>query len=256
MSNFIDMTGWKMWEHGVPDSRLTVIQRVENPHHKGTYWLCKCSCKEQKEVIVNGNYLRKGRIKSCGCLRSEMTVEFNHTTKKKSNIYELYSDYGIGYCSNTGNMFYFDIADYPTICNYCWNEHIKSNGHHMLETYDSQLKKVINMAELLGCKGYDHKDRNPLNNRRNNLRKATQAENVKNKSRQKNNTSNIIGVGWVKKIHKWRARITVNDKPIYLGVFETKDGAIIARLKAEKQYFGEFAPQQHLYEQYGIINES
>lgn len=22
-----DMTGWKMWEHGVPDSRLTVIKK-------------------------------------------------------------------------------------------------------------------------------------------------------------------------------------------------------------------------------------
>ena len=25
-----DMTGWKMWEHGVPDSRLTVIKQVED----------------------------------------------------------------------------------------------------------------------------------------------------------------------------------------------------------------------------------
>ena len=27
MSKPIDMTGWKMWEHGVPDSRYTVIRR-------------------------------------------------------------------------------------------------------------------------------------------------------------------------------------------------------------------------------------
>lgn len=26
----IDMTGWKMWEHGVPDSRLTVLCRIDD----------------------------------------------------------------------------------------------------------------------------------------------------------------------------------------------------------------------------------
>ena len=26
----IDMTGWKMWEHGVPESRLTVIKQVND----------------------------------------------------------------------------------------------------------------------------------------------------------------------------------------------------------------------------------
>ena len=30
------------------------------------------------------------------------------------------------------------------------------------------------------------------------------------------------------------------------------EDAIYNRLKAEKQYFGEFAPQRHLFSQYGI----
>ena len=34
--------------------------------------------------------------------------------------------------------------------------------------------------------------------------------------------------------------------------FNTKEEAIIARLKAEKYYLGEFAPQKHLFEEYGI----
>ena len=29
MPKLIDMTGWKMWEHGVPESRLEVIKRYE-----------------------------------------------------------------------------------------------------------------------------------------------------------------------------------------------------------------------------------
>ena len=30
MGKFIDMTGWVMKEHGIPDSRLTVIRRAAN----------------------------------------------------------------------------------------------------------------------------------------------------------------------------------------------------------------------------------
>jgi hypothetical protein len=30
MGKFIDMTGWKMSEHGIPDSRITVIDKAPN----------------------------------------------------------------------------------------------------------------------------------------------------------------------------------------------------------------------------------
>ena len=49
----------------------------------------------------------------------------------------------------------------------------------------------------------------------------------------------------------------MNNKTKYLGSFKNKEGAIKARLEAEAKYFGEFAPQRHLFEQYGInINGS
>ena len=54
MPKKIDMTGWIMKEHDVPDSLLTVIKEVE-PHitsggNKQTQYLCKCNC--GKEVIL------------------------------------------------------------------------------------------------------------------------------------------------------------------------------------------------------------
>ena len=53
------------------------------------------------------------------------------------------------------------------------------------------------------------------------------------------------------------ARIVLNKKDIYLGRYSNKEDAIKARLEAEIKYFGEFAPQRHLFEQYGInINGS
>ena len=68
MPGLIDMTGWDMSKHGVPDSRLIVIKRAPN---KGAQvqWLCKCIC--GNEIVVDGRRLRTGNTKSCGCLKQE-----------------------------------------------------------------------------------------------------------------------------------------------------------------------------------------
>ena len=66
-----------------------------------------------------------------------------------------------------------------------------------------------------------------------------------------------IGVVYDRNREKWMARIVLNKKDIYLGRYSNKEDAIKARLEAEIKYFGEFAPQRHLFEQYGInINGS
>lgn len=236
--------------------RLTVIKQAEDymaPSGKHfARWLCQCSCSERNMTIAKSLDLKLGKVQSCGCLRKELLVTFNTQTKKKYNQYDYSHEYGVGYCSNTGNEFYFDWDDFDIIKEYCWNEHVKSNGYHILEAPSKETNKNVSMAQLLGRKGHDHKNRNPLDNRKENLRPATQQENTFNKSKQKNNRSGFIGVGYVKKKNMWRARITYNNKPIFLGLFVDKTDAIIARLNAEKEYFGEFAPQKHLFEQYGI----
>lgn len=61
----IDMTGWDMSEHGVPNSRLTVIKYLGNQ-----YWECKCICNNVIKVL--GRHLRNGDICSCGCLHKEI----------------------------------------------------------------------------------------------------------------------------------------------------------------------------------------
>lgn len=246
-----DLTGRRFGRLSVICQAEDYIQPSNGKHH--AQWLCECSCEEHNKVIVKGAYLKNGKTQSCGCIRKESTIEFNRNTKKKYNKYDLSGGYGIGWTSNTNKEFYFDLDDYNKIKDYCWNEHIKTNGYHMLDTYDKNSDKTINMANLLGFKGYDHKNRNPLDNRKENLRPATQHENVMNKGIQRNNISGITGVGWVKRLQKWRARIAYDEKEIYLGVFENKEDAIRARLIAEKKYFGEFAPQKHLFEEYSIL---
>lgn len=251
-----DMTGWKMWEHGVPDSRLIVIAQTEDQISKnGTrraQYLCKCNCGNDNIFPVRASHVRYGTIKSCGCLILEETRKKN----KKYNNYKLnmqdeYGKYGIGYCSNTGNEFYFDMEDYDKIKDYCWSEQ-KKKEYHVLHAYDANNKNVISMSNLLGFKWYDHIDRNPLNNRKCNFRLATRLENSWNMSLKKNNTSGVSGVTYSNRERKWKSRIQVNYNPICLGTFNNKDDAIKARLEAEIKYYGEFAPQKYLFEEYGV----
>ena len=98
----------------------------------------------------------------------------------------------------------------------------------------------------------DHIDGNPLNNRRKNLRVCTNMQNNRNKKITNKNTSDIIGVCWTPNRNKWRAHIVVNYKQKHLGYYTNIEDAIVARLTAEREYFGEFAPQQHLFTQYEI----
>lgn len=167
--------------------------------------------------------------------------------------YNIDGEYGIGYTSNTHKEFYFDLEDFELINRYRWYEYINpKTGYHSLRARERGSRKTVLMTALLGCKFYDHIDRNPLNCRRDNLRPATQQENTCNRTKMKNNTSGVTGVTWNKKDGVWVATIGVDYERIHLGTFNDKTKAIIARLTAEKQYFGNFAPQKHLYEIYNI----
>ena len=57
---------------------------------------------------------------------------------------------------------------------------------------------------------------------------------------------------WNKQNKKWTASIRINNKQKYLGSFIDKTEAIKTRLNAELKYYGEFAPQRHLFQEYEI----
>lgn len=87
----------------------------------------------------------------------------------------------------------------------------------------------------------DHRDRDRANNRWGNLRSASRSENLANAGLRSDNISGCKGVSWHSQTQKWRSRINVGRRAIYLGLFETKEAASKAYATAAERYFGEFA---------------
>lgn len=172
------------------------------------------------------------------------------------NIEDInYQPYGICRTYNTKQYYYFSMSDYEKIKEYCWSEHINKNtGYHSLRAKVN--KKVISMYKLLGLYNPDHINRNPLDNRRENFNvHTTNREQCLNQGLRKDNKYGCKGIEWRKQRNKWQARISVNGKQKYLGLFDNKEDAIISRLKAEIEYYKDkqYLWQKELMKKYDLI---
>ena len=177
-----------------------------------------------------------------------------YNIKFRPNKYDLISkEYGIGYCLN-GFEFYFDKEDYDIIKNIKWtskNKYIVTSGNSSIKLHNF-IMNVTPTRQIM----VDHINRIKYDNRKNNLRIVNNAQNtINNGTYQKTlDKSGVKGVTWDKSKNQWQATITLDKKLIKLGHFKKEDleSAIICRLKAEKEYFGEYSSQQELFIKYNI----
>jgi len=116
----------------------------------------------------------------------------------------------------------------------------KRNGYEMVginhKTYLTH--RIIFMIHHGFLPKYiDHIDGNSLNNKIENLREATLSQNQYNSKIPKNNTSGVKGVNWDKDHSKWRARVIVNKKTMFVGLFkEIEEAAKAIKAFREKQH--------------------
>lgn len=221
-----DLTGKKY-------GRLTAIEIDKKKNKGNTYYICRCECGNIISVI--GSHLKNGHTSSCGCKK----IEGIKRRFKKYNVYDLSSEYGVGYTTNTNTPFYFDKEDYEKIKEYAWRD----NGYgYIISSCREKDKKIMMHRLIMPCEEsyvIDHINHNPADNRKINLRICTQQENSFNKAIPKNNTSGCVGVILISS-NKWNARIRKDGKCIYLGNYSTFEEAVAARKKAEVELFGEY----------------
>ena len=87
----------------------------------------------------------------------------------------------------------------------------------------------------------DHRNGDPSDNRIENLREATVAQNMANRRTPITNRSGYKGVSWHAGAGRWQAHIRHEGKSIYLGLHDTPQAAHSAYAAAALRLKGEFA---------------
>lgn len=87
----------------------------------------------------------------------------------------------------------------------------------------------------------DHRNNDRSDNRWDNFRLADTQENAVNQSRRIDSPFYMKGVSFLKSEGRFRARISINKKSVFLGYFNNAQEAADAYDKAALEHFGEFA---------------
>jgi len=131
-------------------------------------------------------------------------------------------------------------GDYAQLRKFKW--YVGKNGYCYARKQSSNVETHYYMHRVVmqAPSGtlVDHINRNPLDNRRVNLRLCSFKQNNTNGSAY-NKHSRYKGVRY--RYGRWYARITVNHVGYHLGSFATEQDAAIAYNQAALKHFGEFA---------------
>lgn len=193
--------------------KTCLVENCNNPYDKGGY-----CCKHYHQIR------RHGKIQ-------DFTV-------KSPNEFIVRENYCGIICRNSKGVIVgealIDLSDIEKCKLYKWC--INKNGYVWNNTIGYLHKFIIpNILKI------DHKNRNKLDCRKQNLRPVSFSQNAQNQDKSIKNTSGYKGVKKHNCTGKWQASITHNGKFYYLGIYQKKEEAAIAYNEKAKELFGEFA---------------
>lgn len=145
----------------------------------------------------------------------------------------------------TGGSVVVDAIDHDRVALWPWAWYVNDRGYAATHDYGVTPSKCFTLHQfILGFPGHliDHENRNKLDCRRSNLRRADDTQNQANKARQRTKrTSRYKGVFWQANTSRFEARICCRGVRKYLGASVCEEEAARLYDAAAREYFGEFA---------------
>ena len=175
-------------------------------------------------------------------------IMYNDNTSE-IKTFDLSGKYGKGYTVNTGAEFIFSKDDYDLIKDMCCGE--TEDGYiYVIKKRPGYTIKRWRLHDFLlnppDGMMVDHINCNPKDNRRENLRIVTPAQNSINKSIIKAK-SGVTGVHKTKN-GSWQVRLRTRKVDISIGNFKIFEEACFARYVAQDYFYGEYSNKMNRIE--------
>lgn len=193
--------------------KLTVVEYVGKDEEYRNLYLCKCDCGNEK--IVTDNKLLSKNTKSCGCLKIEKLEKHGLS---KTKIYQVWQQIISRCYTETCNNYSKYGAKGILVC-----DEWKSKTDGFINFYNWAINNgyyeglTIDRIDTYG--NYEPK----------NCRWATYEEQNTNLRMLKNNKSGYRGCFYLKKYNKWKANISIKNKSIHIGQYDTLKECVEAR---------------------------
>lgn len=135
-----------------------------------------------------------------------------------------------------------DLLDLQLVEARTWHAQLRSDGKgwYAADAHGEPMHRVIMGLGKDDPQKVDHIDGDGLNNRRANLRTATHAQNMANRT-SRFGSSRYKGVSWNKKAERWSAVLRFQDRSYYLGCFDDEEDAARAYDAKAVELHGEYA---------------
>lgn len=150
-----------------------------------------------------------------------------------------------------GKVTVVDDKDFEWLSQWKWCAHLhpQSGKYYVVRSKTTKgKKKTVRMSreilEITETNIYvDHINGDTLDNRRDNLRSATNTQNQWNSGLSTSNTKGLKGISYSPtrtSFKKWQAKIRFGGKRLHIGYFETPEEAASAYLRKARELHGEF----------------
>lgn len=188
----------------------------------------------------------------CGTMKQKKSKVCAACRKEHRRQIPQPNDLRIRHIPLSRNLFAIvDSCDYDHLMQWKWCAQFDPLGGHFYarrkERVDGKWKHIAMHNVVMGVETgngveVDHVSiEDTLDNRRENLRLASDSQQSWHQGLRENNTSGHTGVHLNKRDGMFVAYITCRRKRIHLGSFDTFEEAVAVRLEAERVYFGEFS---------------